>query len=393
MVPQFASASTAPCTTITNQATVNYSVGGVGRPAENSNPISFNVGAKVIVLVTNNDGDEVTVVPGTTKVAQKYTITNNGNTVQDYDITQLAQADGYTSPYGGADDSFTANTIAIYDDTGGTSAGVFDVSEDVDITATPVLNNIAADGGTAVVYIVYTPSDLAEDEGETAAHILTATSKWANDSSITYAAGQVLTAAQVSTCDGIKSIDVVAGDTDGPGTEGDKDGAHSDDGAFEVSSANIAVTKSQSVIWDPVNFSTGSKFIPGAIVEYSVAIANTGGADAVLTTITDALQVANLTLVTTFYDGALGTDTPTSSTGDAFVVSCTAPCGTRLCESADYTFTSADDGPDDGILYSPPTWTATMATVLPSEDTGACPAGQIDNTTGVVTIKFQATIN
>ncbi|MBI4843745.1 MAG: hypothetical protein HY809_05400 [Nitrospirae bacterium] len=388
MAPQWAGASTAPCTTITNKATLNYSVGGVGQPAIDSNETTFNVGVKVIVVVTNNDGAHVTVVPGTTKTALKFTVVNNGNAVQDYDLTYTAQVGG-AAPYGGTD-TFNGTTIAIYDDTGGT-VGSFD-GTDADITATPVLNNVPADGGSRVVYIVYTPSDLAEANGAIAAYILTATSKWADDTAITYASGTAPTFAQAGgSCNGAKTISVVAGDGDGPGGEGDKDGAHSDDGAYEVSSAIIDVTKSQSVIWDPINYNSTPKYLPSAIVEYSIAIANTGGAVATLTTITDALQTANLTLVTAFKDGGLGTATPTSSTGKAFVVTCSAACGTRACESAGYAFTSASDA--DGIEYASPTITATMATVLPSEDSGACPVGQLDATTGLVTIKFQATIN
>ena len=384
MVPQFAAASTAPCTTITNLATANYSVGGIGQTPENSNTTTFDVGVKVIVTVTNNDGDEVTVVPGTTKVALKFTVTNDGNAVHDYDLTAEASADTTPSPYDGADDSFDGTTIAIYDDTGGTP-GSFDATDSV-ITS---LDDVAADGGSAVVYIVYTPSDLSEDDLETAVYYLMATSKWADDAAISYGTDSPEASEAGGSCDGATSVDVVAGDGDGDATgDDDKDGEHSDDGAFEVSSAIIGVTKSQSVIWDPVNYNSSPAFIPGAIVEYEIEIANTGGAAAVLTTITDALQVANLTLVSTFYDGSLGTDTPTSSSGEAFVVTCTAPCGTRACESAGYTFTALTA---DGIVFSTPTITATMATVLPSED--SCPVGQIDATTGVVTIKFQATIN
>ena len=347
MVPQFSSASTGPCTTITNTATVNYTVGGVGRPAKNSNTTTFDVGVKVIIDVTTNDADEVSVVTGSTKSALKFTVTNNGNAVHDYALAYEAAVSTTGSPFDGADDSFDGVTIAIYDDTGGT-VGSFDGTDAV-ITS---LDNIAADGGSAVVYIVYTPTDLSEDDSETSVYYLKATSKWGNDTAITYGSAQTPSAAQAGgTCDGVKSVDVVAGDEDGPATNDDaKDGEDSDTSAFEVTSAIIGIAKSQSVIWDPVNFSTSPAYIPGAIVEFSIAVANTGSSTAALTTISDTLMVANLTLVTTFYDGGLGTDTPTSTSGEAFVVSCTAPCGTRACGSGGYTFTSASDA--DGIEYA-----------------------------------------
>ena len=384
IVPTWVMASTAPCTLISNQATANYSVGGIAQTGITSAAATFNVGVKVIVSVTNNDGNEVTVVPGTNKYALKFTVANTGNAVQDYALTSEAAANGTASPYGGANDSFDGTTLAIYDDTGGTP-GSFDGTDAV-ITS---LDNVAADTGTKVVYIVYSPTDLAESNLETAVYFLKATSKWADSSAITFASGQPTAAQAGGSCDGGTTVDVVAGDGDGPGTDGNKDGAHSDDGAYEVSTAIIGVTKNKSVIWDTINYDNTPKYLPGAIVEYTITIANTGGAEATLSTITDALQTANLTLVSTFYDANLNTATPTSSTSKAFLVTCVANGCARACESASTTFTSANDA--DGIDFATPTITATMGGtgVLPVE--GACAAGSL-GASDSVTIKFQATI-
>lgn len=388
IAPQWSNASTAPCTLISNTATAAYSVGGVPQANVTSAATTFNVGVKVIVSVTNNDGGRVTVVPSiTTKYALKFTITNNGNAVQDYNLTSEAAITGTVGPYLGNDDSFDGNTIALYDDTGGTP-GSFDGTDAV-ITS---LNDVAADGGQKVAYIVYSPTDLTAGNLETAVYNLVATSKWGDGSAITYGSGTPTVVQAGGSCNGATTVDVVAGDGDGTGSDGDKDGAHSDDGKYEVCSAIIGVSKSHLVIWDTINWNSAPKALPGAIVEYTVQIANTGGAacPAVLSTISDTLQTANLTLVPTFYDGALGTAAPTSSTGEAFVVSCSAACGARACEGAGYTFTSANDS--DGIDFVSPTFTATMTDLLPNE--GACTTpGSITGATDTVTIKFQATIN
>lgn len=390
IAPQWSNASTAPCTLISNTATAAYSVGGVAQANVTSTATTFNVGVKVIVSVVNNDGNEVTVVPGTSKYALKFTITNNGNAVQDYDLSSIAAGVGTASPYGGANDSFDGTTIQIYVEDG-TTAG-FQAAED---TLTSSINNLAADGGQQVAYIVYSPTDLTQSYLETAVYFLKATGKWADNTAITFGSGTPTLAQAGGSCNGATTVDVVAGDTDGDGAganDGDKDGSHLDDGAYEVCSAIIGVSKSHSVIWDTINYNSTPKALPGAIVEYTVQIANTGGAacPAVLSTITDTLQTANLTLVPTFYDGALGTAAPTSSTGEAFVVSCSAACGARACEGAGYTFTSANDA--DGIEFVSPTFTATMTTLLPNEDTCTTP-GSIAGATDTVTIKFQATIN
>jgi uncharacterized repeat protein (TIGR01451 family) len=82
---------------------------------------------------------------------------------------------------------------------------------------------------------------------------------------------------------------------DGAGTAtGDvaNDGKHSDDGDYNVVTASIAVTKSSTVISDGVS---GSNFkrIPGAVIEYTISIQNTGGAAADNLSITDTIP-ANL---------------------------------------------------------------------------------------------------
>jgi len=384
MAPQWVMASTAPCTPISNQATANYTVGGVPQTAVTSLAATFNVGVKVIVSVTNNDGNEVTVVPGTNKYALKFTVANTGNAVQDYDLTSEAAGNGTPPPYGGANDSFDGTTIEIYDDSGAT-AGSYDATDAV-ITS---LNNVAADTGTKVAYIVYSPTDLAESNLEQAVYFLKATSKWMDNTAIIYGSGTPSAAQAGGSCNGVITVDVVAGDGDGPGTDGNKDGAHSDDGDYVVSTAIIGVTKNKSVIWDTINYDSTPKYLPGAIVEYTVQIANTGGTEATLSTITDALQTANLTLVSTFYDGDLATATPTSSTNKAFLVTCAAGCGARACEGAGGT-TFTDSVNADGIDFATPTITATMGTVLPVE--GACAAGSLGGG-DTVTIKFQATIN
>lgn len=379
MTPLSALATTPPCTPINNTATVAYNVGGVGQaPVADAAP-EFNVGVKVMVAVANNDGNEVTVVPSPTiNYALKFTVTNNGSAVQDYDLTAEPAVSTTPSPYGGNNDSFNGTTVAIYADAVGGTAGVFDATDFAAGTIT-TLNDVAKDGGSKVVFIVYSPTDLQESNLETAVYYLKATSKWADDSAITFASVSPTAAQAGGVCDGTISIDVVAGDVDGPATADIlNDGEASDDGAFEVSSATIGVTKTSTVIWDPINLGVGAKAIPGAIVRYSVAIANTGGSSAVVTTIEDTLENSlqidatadNADWAVTGSTRATITDTLTADTGDLTVIDGLGHVNTALV---------------GGKL------TATLTTILAADGANGYAAGEL-KAGETVTVSFNATI-
>lgn len=418
MTPGWAMAlQTVPCTPVSNMAKLSYSVGSTAQNeicssstgnstgnggtsgtecvagTNGAGNTSFTVGVKVMVTVAEaNSGTEVSVTPGGTKSVLEFTVTNDGNATHDY---TLAWEDATTNPFAPPADSFNPpiGKIAIYADNN--ESGTYQDGTDTDT----YINDLAGDGTSRKVFVVYTPDTLTEGNNAVAAINLMSTSQWKSDNGsgggIAWGSTSVTLAQAGGVCAvGGTTIDVVAKKTgeDGPHSgDGIADGKHSDDGAYIVSNATIGVTKTYSVVWDPINYNSTPKPIPGAIVEYTVQIANSGGAAATLSTITDDLQTANLTLVTAYKDVNLDTDTPTSSSGEAFVVSCSAGCGVRACESGGYTFTSANDAPDDGIYFATPTITATMGTVLPLE--GACAAGSLDATNGSVTIKFQATIN
>ena len=70
-------------TSIDNTATLDYDVGGTPQATVTSNTASFLVDNKVDLTVTALDGALVVVVPGTLAQVLTYSVTNNGNTVQD----------------------------------------------------------------------------------------------------------------------------------------------------------------------------------------------------------------------------------------------------------------------------------------------------------------------
>lgn len=371
MTPQWAMASTAPCTQISNTATVAYKVGAVDQTPVTSAAANFYVGVKVIVTVTTQDGSNKSATPGTTPAVLEFNIANSGNAVQDYTLATEAAASGAASPHGGGNDSFDGTTIGVYVESGA-NAG-YQAGED---TGTSI-DNLAADTGQKTVYIIYTPSDLAAANGALAVYYLKATSKWANGDNITSGSGTPSAAQAGGACDGTRTVDVVYGDADGPSaSEGSRDGVHSDDSAYIVSNATIGVSKSYSVVSDPINGTSSPKAIPGAVVRYSIAIANTGGASAILSTISDVLN-ANLQVVSTANNATWS-----------------VAASTRGIASGTLT---ADTNAGDGLAHSAPTnpagtLTATLTTILvsqvgpPAYAAGELKAGE------TVTLSFDATI-
>lgn len=400
MTPLSALASTAPCTPISNTAYVTYSVGGfdqtsvaLGGPKPSTTE-TFNVGIKVIVTVANFDADEITAIPGTGKSALKFTVTNTGNAVHDYELTALPAASGTASPHGGLNDSFDGTTIAIYPDTN--SNNVFDVGVD-DAATISSLDNVGADGGSKVAFIVYSPTDLAESNLETAVYYLVATSKWADNSSITYGSGTPTAVQAGGVCTGGITVDVVAGDDDGPGDDGidndtNHDGQHSDDGAYQVSTAALTITKDSNIIWDPINYNNSPKAIPGALVEYVVTITNAvGAASATLSTITDNLTT-NLQIDPNLKVAGAGVTIAALANGAGgagFGFKVVQPGGRTDPDTKYYTTTSTADGVDHNNTNPGGTLSANMATVLPLDGTwgaGELKAGES------VTLTFNAII-
>src|SRR5689334_22118259 len=93
-------AGTASGTSITNRATVSYSVSGVSQtpiessPTGNTNPgtnnganTAFVVDNKVNLTVTELSGGVTNTAPGATNAVTAFTVKNTGNTAQGYLLT------------------------------------------------------------------------------------------------------------------------------------------------------------------------------------------------------------------------------------------------------------------------------------------------------------------
>lgn len=303
MSPQWAMAMTPACTVISNTATLSYSVGGTGQPtvSNTAGSADFTVGNKVVVTVEKVDGNAVSVVPNSTSTTTvlKFTVTNTGNALQDYTLAALNPA-GAADPFGGAADSFDLSGVTVRVESGA-HAG-YQAGEDtattilaLDPTATLAGESVA---GTKTVYIVPTagapvvPAGLAN--AAQSVYVLEATSlKGAGTAAAAEANSALDTIYKIGGGSCSAAVQFAEGThTTNKSGEAANDGKDTARDTFKVATATIAVSKTSAVYSDPINGTSNPKAIPGAVVRYTVSIANTGAASANLTTISDTLDNA-----------------------------------------------------------------------------------------------------
>jgi hypothetical protein len=259
-------AGTAAGTTISNQATINYQVGGVNQTAVNSNNYQFVVDRKINLTVVTTDGAAVTAAPGSTNNALAFTLENTGNGTQDFTFNAVARAGG-SAAFGGTD-NVNAAAVAVYVESGA-NAG-YQAAQD---TATYV-DELAADA-TKTIYIVGDFSSGTYANGDIASYHLLAEARVGGGAAVQ---GAALTA--TGGADTTGSVDIVFADGEGSAasSEDANDAKFSDDSDFIITAASLTVTKSSAVISDPINNTSSPKAIPGAVIEYTVTIANAAGA-------------------------------------------------------------------------------------------------------------------
>jgi hypothetical protein len=287
--PAFA-AGTASGTNVVNTATVDFQVGGVNQPQQSSNNATFVVDRKVNLTVAEVGNTTTNVAPGSSTQVTAFTLQNTSNSVLDFALTTTQQVGG-AATHGGTD-TFDVTAPTIYRDTNGN--GTYDAGTDTVVT---FIDELAADTSVTLFVVANIPIGLAT--GAIADIALTATGREGGG------AGS-LGAALVQTAGAnTAGVDTVFADTAGT-NDAARDGAHSDDDDFTVSAASLTATKTSTVISDPFNGTTNPKMIPGAVVEYCIAVANAaGGAPATGVTINDSLATASLDTTVAFVPGSI----------------------------------------------------------------------------------------
>lgn len=328
-------AATTAGTNVVNTASVDYTVGSVNQADVTSNTDDFEVDQLIDLSVAESDGTFTSVVPDQTTFdnttgALRFTVTNQGNAVQDFSLSASDQPDGTADPFGGSADSWdvTGGYILYLDDGDGVfepgagdGAGVTFIDElaagaSVDVWLEPA--DIPANDPTNTLD---GDPDQHMDNGNNAVVSLVATARAGGGATVLGAALVNDTAA-----DDQNTVDIVFGDAAGP-YDVALDAAASDDDTLRVNNATITLAKSSAVTTDPVNLAVNPKRIPGATVRYSLTVANTAGASADAVTITDVIDVVSLdeTSIVVYFDLD---DDGTCEAGEAGHASITYTAGT-----------------------------------------------------------------
>ena len=273
-------AGTTAGTPVNNTATINYTVGSVAQPQVTSNTASFVVDKRINLTVAELGGASTVSSPGSVNQVTSFTVTNTTNAISDFKLA-VTQDVGGTTAFSDTDD-FNANNIRVFVDNGD---GVFNAAQD---TAT-YIDELAADASITVFVVADIP--VGQVDQSTAGFTLTATA--ANPGT----AGTLgADTAQTAGADTPGAVDVVFGDGAGD-TDAARDGKFSDDDEYDVAGATITFVKTSKVISDPFNLTSNPKAIPGAVMEYCLAVTNSGSVPALGVSFADAIP-ANTTFLT-----------------------------------------------------------------------------------------------
>ena len=258
--PAMAEGTTAG-TTITNSVTLNYKVGGVDQNAVTASDPGFKVDRKVNLTVAEVGSATTSVSPGEENAVTAFTVTNASNAPLDFALA-ATQLSGGTAAHGGTD-NFNADTIKIFVDTN--NNGSFDAGTDLEAA---YLDEVAADSSKRVFVVAKVP--VGRSTGDVAGVRLAAT---AAESGGSGSQGATVTQTAGANTD---NVDTVFADTNSGGNVA-RDGIHFAEDDYTILAAALTATKSSRVISDPFNGTTNPKMIPGAVVEYCIAVANAAG--------------------------------------------------------------------------------------------------------------------
>ncbi len=266
-------AGTPSGTTVSNTATLDFTVGGVNQTPIASNSADFLVDNRVDLIVTTLDVAAVEVVPGALAQVMSFSVTNQGNTVQDYSLQALAA----TGTFFGVTDNFDGANVQVFVD--GNASGIYEPLVD---TAT-YIDELAADAVTTVFIVADIPIGQADDD----AALYDLWAQTAAGAGVGSQGADILTD-DAATIDDPNLVQIVFGDGAGS-VDVAQDGAFSSRDAFHVVSAILDVAKSSVVVSDPFNGISNPKSIPGATVRYSLTVSNTGNANATSLSLVDAI--------------------------------------------------------------------------------------------------------
>lgn len=237
---------TASGTNVTSQATVDFEVDGVTMNQVSSNAAVFLVDNKVDLTVTTLDAAGVQVVNGALAQVLSFSVTNEGNTVQDYSLAAQAA----TGNIFGITDNFDATNVLVFADAN--ANGTYEPATDTQT----YIDELAADASLTVFIVADMPA--SQNNGDGALYDLVAQTAEGGAASTQ---GTDITADDGTIADDPATVEIVFGD-DAGSVDAANDGAHSSTDAYVVVTATLSATKSQYVVTDPINGATNRRRSP-----------------------------------------------------------------------------------------------------------------------------------
>ena len=280
-------AQTAAGSTITNNVSVTYKVGTVTQNAVTASD-TFTVDRKINLTVVEEGSATTSVSPGQLAAVTSFLVSNLSNAPIDIALA----ASNLTG------DAYDVSNFKIYADTN--NDGSYTPGTDLLIT---YLDQIAAETTNIRVFVV-ADIPLGQTTGQIANIRLTGT---ASEATAAASLGTAITATVGANTAG---VDTVLADS-AANSNTASDGISFAQDSYTVLAAAISALKTSRIISDPINGTTDPKAIPGAVIEYCIAVTNAGGATATSVAISDTLPTA------TFYESTFGVKVNGTVTGSS----------------------------------------------------------------------------
>ncbi len=262
-------------TDIRNQATLSFGDDEDALVDIKSNIDNFVVDTKIDVAVSTMDVSAVQTQPGKISVVLKFKVSNQGNSIQDFNLASLRSS----SNAFGLKDNFDAENVRVFVDIN--NNGQYDESDTINY-----IDELGIDAEKVVFIVADMPSSGITD-GSIAVYDLQAQVAKGGSAGL----GDDILVDDVDSDDNPLTVQIVFADGEGSVT-GDtpKDGRHSSVNAFKILIANMSIEKMSIVIRDSVNGSNHPKRIPGAVIRHCITIKNSGNADVKYVNISDDID-------------------------------------------------------------------------------------------------------
>ncbi len=284
-------------TVVLNTALVDYEVNTVAQAQESASE-DFTVDRKIDLTVAQNEVAYVQTAPNNTTAILRFTVLNSSNDTLGFALSAVDEAATTVEPTLGGDDEVDSIAIAIYHDVNGD--GALDGGDTLGY-----IDSIGIDVTANVIIVAQIPAAAAITNGD---NLMAAAIAHAAEAGTLGATLVTQSGADAQDTEDTDLIDLT-GDTVA-GVDVDFDARHSKMWAYVIQGAAISITKTATLF-------SGSYYIPGSVVEYTVTIANGVGAENATNVDLEDAVPANTTFVagTLTVGGVLQTE---GTAGDDF---------------------------------------------------------------------------